>query len=108
MYERVHSSYLRSWAVEECLTQIKADDQFTHCISIGVVRGCTDIVYMQSLYSFRCTGQCLSLCSMDIHEHDFYNRYQKRIRCLCAGMQMGLSPLLSGSMSAEYETIFGK
>ena len=37
IYERIHSKYLRSWAVKECLTQIKADDSFTHCISIGPV-----------------------------------------------------------------------
>ena len=37
MYEGVHSKYLRSWAVSECLTQIRADDSFTHCISIGPV-----------------------------------------------------------------------
>lgn len=29
--------YLRSWAASECLKQIKGDDQFTNCISIGPV-----------------------------------------------------------------------
>ena len=38
LYERICNSYLRSWAASECLEQIKADDQFTHCISIGPVR----------------------------------------------------------------------
>jgi len=37
IYERVHSDWLRSWAAFECLQQVKADDQFTHCISIGPV-----------------------------------------------------------------------
>lgn len=36
-YERVHSGWLRSWAASECLEHIKADDQFTHGISIGPV-----------------------------------------------------------------------
>ena len=43
VYERVHIGYLRSWAVSECLTQIRADDCFTHCISIGPV-SCAIIV----------------------------------------------------------------
>lgn len=44
-YEKVHSKYLRSWAAAECLHQIKADDKFTHCISIGPVSvsRCLDI-----------------------------------------------------------------
>ena len=37
VYESWHSTWLRSWAMDECLEQIKADDQFTHCISIGPV-----------------------------------------------------------------------
>ncbi|CAI8009857.1 Lanosterol synthase [Geodia barretti] len=37
VYESVHSSYLRSWAVRECLEHIRADDRFTHCISIGPI-----------------------------------------------------------------------
>lgn len=37
IYEKVHSKYLRSWAAAECLEQIKADDKFTNCISIGPV-----------------------------------------------------------------------
>ena len=37
MYESWHSTWVRSWAMDECLEHIKADDQFTHCISIGPV-----------------------------------------------------------------------
>ena len=37
VYESWHSTWLRSWAMDECLEHIKADDQFTHCISIGPV-----------------------------------------------------------------------
>lgn len=37
-YEACHLGYFRRWAEEECLHQIKADDSFTHCISIGPVR----------------------------------------------------------------------
>ena len=37
LYERVHSHWLRSWAASECLEHVKADDEFTHCISIGPV-----------------------------------------------------------------------
>ena len=48
MYERVHSSYLRSWAVEECLTQIKAEDQSTHYISIAPVRDA--LLYVGTMY----------------------------------------------------------
>ena len=36
-YERFHIRYFRRKAVEECVTQITADDKFTHCISIGPV-----------------------------------------------------------------------
>ena len=42
MYERCHSGYLRQWAVDECLKQIQADDEFTHCISIGPVSIATE------------------------------------------------------------------
>lgn len=37
MYEQVHIGFLRRWAARECLDQIKADDMFTKCISIGPV-----------------------------------------------------------------------
>ncbi len=37
LYERFSIGYLRSWATSECLKQIKGDDQFTNCISIGPV-----------------------------------------------------------------------
>ena len=37
MYEQVHIGFLRRWATNECLEQIKGDDQFTKCISIGPV-----------------------------------------------------------------------
>eukprot|EP00731_Ephydatia_muelleri_P038332 Em0723g3a len=30
-----HVKKLRSWAVSECLDHIRADDQFTDCISVG-------------------------------------------------------------------------
>ena len=36
-YEKIHSNYLRQWAIQECLDHICADDKFTHCISIGPV-----------------------------------------------------------------------
>ena len=36
-YEPWHVKKLRSWAVSECLDHIRADDQFTDCISIGPV-----------------------------------------------------------------------
>ena len=36
-YEPWHVKKLRSWAVGECLDHIRADDQFTDCISIGPV-----------------------------------------------------------------------
>ena len=50
MYEKVHSGRLRSWAASECLNQIKADDKFTHCISIGPV---------SSLVIMQCINQCV-------------------------------------------------
>ena len=37
VYERVHLGFFRRWAASECLKQIKADDLFTDCISIGPV-----------------------------------------------------------------------
>ena len=37
LYERCHLGFLRRWAANECLEQIKADDLFTNCISIGPV-----------------------------------------------------------------------
>lgn len=37
LYERVRIGFLRRWAASECLEQIKADDLFTNCISIGPV-----------------------------------------------------------------------
>ena len=37
VYERVHIGFLRRWASSECLEQIKADDLYTDCISIGPV-----------------------------------------------------------------------
>ncbi|XP_064402287.1 lanosterol synthase-like isoform X2 [Halichondria panicea] len=37
LYERFSIGYLRSWATSECLKQIKGDDQFTNCISIGPI-----------------------------------------------------------------------
>ena len=37
LYERCHIGFLRRWAANECLEQIKADDLFTNCISIGPV-----------------------------------------------------------------------
>ena len=40
LYERFSIGYLRSWATSECLKQIKGDDQFTNCISIGPVSTC--------------------------------------------------------------------
>eukprot|EP00731_Ephydatia_muelleri_P008296 Em0004g634a len=36
-YEPWHVKKLRSWAVSECLDHIRADDQFTDCISIGPI-----------------------------------------------------------------------
>ena len=42
LYERFHIGYVRSWAASECLKQIKGDDLFTHCISIGPV---SDFLY---------------------------------------------------------------
>ncbi|XP_003383177.1 PREDICTED: lanosterol synthase [Amphimedon queenslandica] len=36
-YESHHISRLRAWADEEILRQIKADDSFTNCISIGPI-----------------------------------------------------------------------
>ena len=36
-YESHHISRLRVWADEEVLRQIKSDDSFTNCISIGPV-----------------------------------------------------------------------
>ena len=38
VYEHVHIGFLRRWASSECLEQIKADDFYTDCISIGPVR----------------------------------------------------------------------
>ena len=37
LYEWCHLGFLRRWAANECLEQIKADDLFTNCISIGPV-----------------------------------------------------------------------
>eukprot|EP00731_Ephydatia_muelleri_P008261 Em0004g599a len=34
-YEPWHVKKLRSWAVSECLDNIRADDQFSNCISVG-------------------------------------------------------------------------
>eukprot|EP00731_Ephydatia_muelleri_P019564 Em0012g389a len=36
-YEPWHVKKLRSWAVSECLDHIRADDQFTDCISVGPI-----------------------------------------------------------------------
>ena len=45
LYEKYCISYLRSWAASECLKQIKGDDQFTNCISIGPVSNCETEYY---------------------------------------------------------------
>eukprot|EP00731_Ephydatia_muelleri_P038108 Em0656g1a len=37
-YEPWHVKKLRSWAVSECLDNIRADDQFSNCISVGPTR----------------------------------------------------------------------
>lgn len=42
-YERFHLGFLRRWAADECLEQIKADDLFTNCLSIGPV-SCSIII----------------------------------------------------------------
>eukprot|EP00731_Ephydatia_muelleri_P036509 Em0268g1a len=36
-YEPWHVKKLRSWAVSECLDNIRADDQFSNCISVGPI-----------------------------------------------------------------------
>jgi lanosterol synthase len=36
-YERFHLKYFRSWAEQEVLDHIRADDSFTHCISVGPI-----------------------------------------------------------------------
>ncbi|XP_022083175.1 lanosterol synthase-like [Acanthaster planci] len=37
VYEPYHSTYFRQMALDECLDHIRADDQFTKCISIGPI-----------------------------------------------------------------------
>lgn len=44
LYERCHLGFLRRWAANECLEQIKADDLFTNCISIGPVN-CNYLIF---------------------------------------------------------------
>ena len=60
VYESYHSSALRQRAVEECLEQIRADDRFTHCISIGPV----------SLHvGARAYGLCACACVGTLYMH---------------------------------------
>ncbi len=50
VYEYFHSGYLREWALEECLEHIRADDRFTHGISIGPVGAQLFILFATSAF----------------------------------------------------------
>lgn len=83
LYERCHLGFLRRWAANECLEQIKADDLFTNCISIGPVSCnyliCESIGYATSLFQISKVIQMLVRWHADGPDSQAFKDHVNRI-----------------------------